>query len=582
MNIAAVSHRTTIEYSYAYSGDTVVVNIKTGKDVQRVFLIHEDPFIHELKRERNWFGKRLEMQKLAELRHHIIWTARVSPRYKRLQYYFELQGNEETVAYFENNCCPVSETQNTFHQYFKYAWLNYSDIIRPPAWVKDTVWYQIMPDRFCRDSKAKPNDKFRKWGDFSNPRWDDVYGGTIKGITEKLPYLKDLGISGIYLTPVFFSGSNHKYNTFDYYTVDPDFGTEADLIELITEAHENGMRVMLDAVFNHCGHEFFAWKDVFEKGRASKYYDWFFINTDDFAKYDFSTEDARYYTFSFWAAMPKLNTNNPEVVRYFTDLCIHWVKDWCIDGIRFDVGDEVSHSFIRHLNDTVKRVNPDVYFLGEIWMDSISWLGGKEYDAVMNYPLPDCINDFFKHTNQTFTDFVYALNYCRTLYPEQITKALFNFLDTHDTSRVAEISRNENELLQKLAILLTMPGTPCLYYGTEIAMKGLHSPYNRSTMPWQEIDKGDYDSVKAKISELIHLRNQHSEMKSNDIQYIVSPDEPRIVHYVKSGNIHILLNASQHPYTVCIDNGILYQNLYSDGMLDADGVLIYVCTDKPN
>ena len=578
MNIAAVSHRTTIEYSYALNENTVVVNLRTAKDVDSATLIYEDPFIHELRHEKKWTGKPLEMQVLAELRDHIIWTARVSPRYKRLQYYFEIHGKGETYAVYENTILPLAEAEKISRQFFKYAWMNSSDIIRPPEWVRDTVWYQIMPDRFCRDSEAPSDDKFRKWGDFEDPEWNDVYGGTIKGITQRLPYLKDLGISGLYLTPIFLSNSSHKYNTFDYWKVDPDFGTEEDLTELISKAHENGIRVMLDAVFNHCGHEFFAWKDVFEKGRASKYYDWFFINTDDFAKYKFTTEDARYYTFSFWAPMPKLNTNNPEVVGYFTDLCVHWAKDWHIDGIRFDVGDEVSHSFIRRLNDTVKRINPDIFFLGEIWMDSISWLGGNEYDSVMNYPLPECINDFWNNTQLTFTDFIYGLNYCCTLYPEQITNSLFNFLDTHDTPRVAEISRSEDELLQKLAVLMTMPGTPSLYYGTEIAIKGTREPYNRRTMPWDDIDSGKYDEIKSKIGALIQLRNNNSELKSNDFTFINDQEQQRVIHYVKSNRIHVLLNCSSNDYHIKEKNiKALYRNLYSDGVLNANGILIFVC-----
>ena len=574
MNIAAISHRTTIEYCYALDENTVVVNLKTDKDVNKAFIVYEDPFIHELRGEQNWTGKKLEMKKLAELKYHVIWTVRLTPEYKRLQYYFELESLGECYVVCENKICPVSEADKTSWQYYKYAWLNSSDVIKPPAWVKDTVWYQIMPDRFCRAKDTPKDDKFRAWGDFEKPTWRDVYGGNLKGITEKLPYLKELGISGIYMTPIFRSGSNHKYNTYDYREVDPDFGTEEDLIELIDKAHEMGIRVMLDAVINHCGHEFFAWVDVFKKGKASKYYDWFFINAEDFAKYEFSTEDARYYSFSFWAGMPKLNTNNPEVVEYFEKLCTHWAKDWKIDGIRFDVGDEVSHTFIHSLNESVKKINPDIFFLGEIWMDSISWLGGREYDSVMNYPLPGCINDFWKNRELNYSDFIYSLNYCRTLYPEQTTLSLFNFLDTHDTSRVAEISRGNNELLQKLTVLMTMPGTACIYYGTEIAMKGLYTPYNRSTMPWDEIENGDYDEIKSKISKLISLRNENEEFKSNDIEYTRHAGFPRLVDYTKSGRIRVILNAEENPCEISVDGEIIYQNQYKDGKLLESGIAI--------
>ena len=341
MNISAVSHRSTIEYCYASDENTVTVNIKTAKDVDRAFIISEDPFIHELRRQPHWSGVKTEMHKLAELKYHIIWTVKLQPRYKRLRYYFELESEGNTFVVCENKICPVEENSLASMQYFKYAWLNVSDIITPPNWVKHTVWYQIMPDRFCRSSNSPEDKKFRKWGDFSNPQWNDIYGGNIRGITERLGYLKDLGISGIYLTPIFKSGSNHKYNTFDYWQIDPDFGTEEDLTELVDTAHTMGIRVMLDAVFNHCGQEFFAWKDVCEKGRGSRYYDWFFINAENFADRNFSTEDGRFFSFSFWAGMPKLNTNNPEVVEYFTKLCVHWAKNWHIDGIRPNFAEEI-------------------------------------------------------------------------------------------------------------------------------------------------------------------------------------------------------------------------------------------------
>lgn len=574
MNIAAVYHRATNEFCYALDNDTIVVNIKTDKDVQRAFIISGDPFIHELRRKRDWFGEKSEMSVLAELKYHIIWTVRLKPKYKRLRYYFELESGGKTYVVCENKICPIEENEQTSMQYYKYAWINSSDVITPPNWVKRTVWYQIMPDRFCRSKNSPKDKKFRKWGDFSRPKWNDIYGGNIKGITERLPYLRDLGISGIYLTPIFKSGSNHKYNTYDYWQIDPDFGTENDLIELVDTAHSMGIRVMLDAVFNHCGHEFFAFADVCEKGRGSRYYDWFFINSEDFAKQDFSTEDARYFSFSFWAGMPKLNTNNPEVVRYFTDLCVHWTKDWKIDGIRFDVGDEVAHSFIRKLKYEINKVNPDVFFLGEIWTDSMSWLDGGEYDSVMNYPLPGCVTDFFKNTTLTFGDFIYSLNYCRTLYPEQITSVLFNFLDTHDTPRVAEVSRNEDELLQKIAVIMTLPGSPCVYYGTEIAMKGYDSPYNRATMPWDEVDGGKYDAVKSKVAELIRLRGKRRDFCSNDIEYIRSAEYPRLVNYRKSGASEIFINAENKAIKLETKGKILFQNGYENGVLIEYGVLI--------
>ena len=437
MNFAAVYHRSTPDLCYSPDGENIIVNLRTDRDIDAAYIVWEDPFIHELHRKREWFGKREKMTLSRELAFQVIYTAKVRPRYKRLMYYFELEADGKTYALFENKLCPKEEMDAVSKQFFKYAWLNPSDVIAPPAWVGDAVWYQIMPDRFCRHHDAPQNDKFRKWGDFSHPSRKDVYGGTLKGITERLDYLRELGVSGIYMTPIFQSDSNHKYNTYDYTKIDEDFGTEDDLRELIAEAHKRGIRVMLDAVFNHCGIGFAPCVDVMEKGRGSQYFDWFFINSDDFAKNDFSTADGRFYSFSFWAGMPKLNTNNPEVVKYFSDLCCYWAREWDIDGIRFDVGDEISHSFIRALRTAVKAVKPDIYLLGEIWMDSLNWLSGDEYDAVMNYPFTGCVNDFWKNESLTVTDFMHAMNYCHSLYPEQVNRAMLNFLDTHDRARAA-------------------------------------------------------------------------------------------------------------------------------------------------
>ncbi len=573
MNLAAIRHRSTGSDCYALDSDTVVLNLWTDHSVKAVSVVSEDPFIHELHRRRAWEGKPTPMRRLYELAHQVVWTAELKPAYKRLQYYFVVEGEGKRFGVFENKICPMEERDRISTEYFKFPWINPSDVIAPPEWVRDTVWYQIMPDRFARSSDAPSDPKFRKWGDFSSPRFHDLYGGDLRGIRERLPYLRQLGVSGIYLTPIFLSNSNHKYNTFDYYKVDPDFGTEQDLRALVQNAHALGMRIMLDAVFNHCGTEFFAWKDVCEKGRASRYFDWFFINRDDFVKDDFSVADGRFYTFSFWAGMPKLNTNNPEVQRYFTDLCVHWVGDLGIDGIRFDVGDEISHSFLRRVNAAVKAAKPETFLLGEIWFDAIGWLGGCEYDSVMNYPFTGAVGDFWRDREMTARDFMHRLNFCRSLYPRQINEALFSFLDTHDTARVRESCQNQNEMLQKLAILLTMAGTPCLYYGTEIAMKGAHTPYNRSTMPWDEIDAGKFDRFKSKVSALVRVRSEQPDLRRDEMDFFFDESLPRLVGYRK-GAVTVLLNAGDTPAPVAAAQEILFSNGYKNGTLLPDGVLL--------
>ena len=272
--------------------------------------------------------------------------------------------------------------------------------------------------------------------------------------------------------------------------------------------------------------------------------------------------------------MPKLNTNNPEVVGYFSDICRYWVREWDIDGIRFDVGDEISHSFIRAVRAAVKELKPDVYLLGEIWMDSLNWLSGDEYDAVMNYPFTGCVNDYWKNERLTAKDFMYAMNYCHSLYPEQVNRAMLNFLDTHDTARAAESCANQDVLLQKLTILMTMTGAPCLYYGTEIAMKGLHTPFNRSTMPWDEIESGDHADFTAKVKKLIAVRRAHEALRGSELRYEIDPERPRLLRYSRGGNILVIVNADREPYPVRDEGEVLFANGYEEDSLCADGVLV--------
>ncbi len=574
MNAAAIIHRSNSEFDYALDTDRVVITIKTGKDVDHVSVIHQDPFIHELRRKPQWFGDKTEMERYMELDRYWLWRVILKPAYKRLQYCFEIISGDETWLLYESKLVRPEQADETSRQYFKFPWLNPSDVIAPPSWVEHTVWYQIMPDRFALSSDFQNYGRFKPWADMSSPHWSDLYGGSLRGITEKLDYLKKLGIGGIYMTPIFRSPSNHKYDTIDYRCIDPDFGTEEDMQELVRQAHKRGIRIMLDAVFNHCGSGFAPWQDVRKNGRSSPYYDWFFINREDFSSDHYSTEDGRFYSFSFWAGMPKLNTNHPEVRKFFTDLSCYWAEQWDIDGIRFDVGDEISHTFVRELHSRLKAVKPDIFLLGEIWNDSLGWVTSREYDSVMNYPFCGCVNDFFGNEKLNSTELMYMLNYCRSLYPEQVTRVLFNFLDTHDTQRAIDRCRNEDVLLQKLAFLLTMPGTPCLYYATEIAMHGKETMYNRQCMPWQRIQAGEFDGQISRTAELIALRNNYTELCDNEMEFLRDDRYPRLVGYIRSGRICVWLNAGDCPAEVDVKGKLLFANRYQRGVINTDGIVI--------
>lgn len=578
MNVNAIFHRSVLTDCYALNRDEIVLNIRTGKDVTAVTLVHGDPYAYGLSGDAKWEGSRLPMTLQRELKHSYVWTAKVRPEYKRLQYYFEVFSREEKLLMLEDDFYTEEELDKPgrWKQCFKYAFLNSSDVITPPDWVQDTVWYQIMPDRFCRGSMAPKRMPLKDWNDREHIGLGDFYGGDLRGIIQKLPYLADLGINGIYLLPIFLSNSNHKYNTFDYKLIDPDFGTEEDMIELVETAHRLGIRVMLDAVFNHSGTEFFAWRDVWENGENSRYFDWFCINEVPFSRKRASLRDGRFYGFEFLDNMPKLNTNNPEVIDYCAARCKYWVDRWHIDGIRFDVGNEVSHTFLKALNWAIKGSNPDVFLLGEIWTDSIAWLQGDEYDSVMNYPLLESMHNFWVDENRSSREMMYAIERCYSLYPEQINRCIFNFLDTHDTMRARNRCGSEDTFYQQLAILMTLPGSACIYYGTEIAMPGGYDPDCRKTMPWDEIESGCHDKAMGEVKRLIALHREHLPAKNNEIVWKHDEEYPRVVCYNiagKNGTLRVVLNAGKDA--VAVNGGeVLYARRYEDSCILPGGVVI--------
>lgn len=400
----------------------------------------------------------------------------------------------------------------------------------------------------------------------------------MEGIRQKLPYIRDLGITGIYLTPIMEAETNHKYDTKDYTKIDPSFGDGETMKRLVFEAHELGIRVMVDAVFNHCGRKFAPWLDVQEKGADSPYADWFMVNDWTQIKKREDTRDGRFYSFAFADGMPKLNTNNPEVIGYFCKVCEQWIRDFDIDAIRFDVGNEVSHRFLKQMRTHLKQIKPDIYLLGEIWHDASQWLMGDEYDSVMNYPLMSGIHDFFLDASMDKKEFEYMVNRCYTMYTQQNNNVLFNLLDSHDTERLMNRFHDLDIFYQQLAVLFTLPGSPCIFYGTEIAMEGGFDPDCRRCMPWDEIGNGENQEKIQQMKKLIRMRQTEETCRSPHFHFPNHYEGSRCVEYIKldseNRELEVILNCSDEPATVGDGGEILFSRNYDSGTLEKNGTLI--------
>ena len=579
MNYSAIEHKAFDNYCYCLNENQVLVTLKTGKDIDKVEIVWGDPFDGGVMGEHGvWSGTACEITECMELESNLLWSIVVAPEFKRLRYYFIIHSGNEKIVFAESGFSSVEDAESgKYSEFFIFPWMNPADIIQPPEWVKKCVWYQIFPSRFAKGEYKECKKELLPWAKLGQSVSNhESYGGNLQGIIDHLDYLKDLGITGIYSTPVNQSASQHKYDTADYLTIDSDFGTNEIFVKLVKEAHARGIRVMVDGVFNHCGKEFFAWQDVLKNKEKSKYKDWFFINDFDIRDGEPNACKGKFYSFAFVDNMPKLNTNNTEVQNYFIDVCKKWIEEFDVDGIRLDVANEPSHEFWKKLNAELKSVKPDFYIVGEIWHNSIPWLREKEFDAVMNYPIQKAISTFLEYGEMTALDFEHNLNRCLSMYYTQTNEALLNQMDSHDTIRITSRLNSTDKALCALAILFALPGSVCIYYGTEVLLEGGHDPDNRRCMPWKEIEEGLFNDRIDFTRKLISLRKKYSALRSSNVKFIREKESDRLLHFIKTGDgkkIHVYVNCSKKTFKLdCISGReILFSHNCNCGELFDNG-----------
>lgn len=545
MNFAAIIHEAKSALAYAYSEDKLHVRIKTAKnDVDNIEILAVDPFNWIPRRDGSGIYdfdiasiKKIKMEKEQVTRDHDSWFAEISDiSWKRIKYCFILENKNERYIYGSHYRLPYTEDKRKLYDlsnYFNYPYINEEDLYTAPDWVENTVWYQIFPKSFYGANNSEE--------------------GNLLGIIEKLDYIKEAGFNGIYLTPIFESPSQHKYDTTDYFKVDEELGDNETFGKLVQEAHKRGIKVMLDAVFNHCGFFHPYWQDVVKNGKNSKYFDCFYVldpnkpivagQIIDGKPEAVPREELNYFTFAYTQSMPKWNTSNPLVREYLLKVAAYWVEKYDIDGWRLDVSNEVSHDFWRELRKRLKAIKPSLYLLGENWDNSYPWLKGDQFDAVMNYEFSTPIWAYFRLNNPekarySDKDLKYELSKLLVSYPKHLTKNLFNLLDSHDTERFLTMV-NERIELSKLAyiILLTYPGSPSIYYGSEIGMTGgEHS--NREPMIWDEAKQNK--DLLSFIKKLIQLRKNHQSFRSENLQWISLENVDDLLIYKKESEKEVL------------------------------------------
>ena len=518
MKLDAVLHIPMSEYCCGLDERHIVYRLRCARgDLQRVTLFYADTAC----RVNPILFTSVPMEKVLSDACHDYWQVIVDSPYNRVYYYFQLDDGTETKLYYSNLF--TDRLAQDRSEYFKLPFNHRSDIARVPAWVKDAVVYNIFPDSFASgkcEISGQPHSQR-----FGQQTVRGKLGGTLDGVARNVDYLKALGVNCVYLNPIFAAGEYHKYDLLDYYHVDPCFGGNEAFRTMVNTLHASGIRVIIDGVFNHCGWHFFAFEDVVKNQKESCYKDWFYDLTFPVHCPETPEEIPDYACFAYERMMPKLNTANPEVQKYFCDVGAYWVREYGIDGWRLDVAADLGHSpefnhkFWKEFRRVVKEANPEAIILAEHYGDAMSWLQGDEWDTVMNYdafmePVSWFLTGMEKHSDEfnqgllgNSESFIGAMTYHMPAFYAPSLYTAMNELDNHDHSRfltrtnhrvgrVANVgpyaaaeNTNKAVLREAVVIQMTWPGAPTLYYGDEAGQVGFTDPDNRRTYPWGQEDQ---------------------------------------------------------------------------------------------
>ena len=551
MELTAIYHRPESEYAYLYKDKTMHIRIRTKKDdIESINLHYGDPFIFIEDR----YEAIKEMTKVTSDALFDYWQVEITVGYARLQYLFELKDKQgQSILYGDKGC--VENTLENLHYEgngFKVPYIHEIDACHVPDWVAETVWYQIFPERFANGNPEISPKGALAWDSSIKPKTSDFFGGDLQGIIDHLDYLQDLGITGLYLCPIFESPSNHKYNTTDYFEIDRHFGDKETFRQLVTEAHQRGMKIMLDAVFNHIGDQSPQWQDVLKHGEDSVYKDWFHVQEFPVTKDKLGhPRKLPYHTFAFASYMPKLNTANPQVRDYLLSVATYWIEEFDIDAWRLDVANEVDHQFWRDFRKAVLAKKADLYILGEVWHTSQPWLNGDEFHAVMNYPLSESVKDYFLRGVKKTSQFIDEINGQSMYYRQQILEVMFNLLDSHDTERILATAKGDSQLVKSaLACLFLQRGTPCFYYGTELELDGGPDPDCRRVMPWERVSNSN--EMLNFMKKLIQLRKDASGIIQHGTYSLkeIKPDVVSLEWNHDGQNLRAIFNQSAENYLV--------------------------------
>ncbi len=577
--------------------------VKTGEKIRLALLVNADSAPLSV-RVRLWNGgehfEEMILEKIEPEGFLYSCTITALSEPGLLWYCFEVQ-NEGYTLYYSNNREGLGGVGHLYASSpdISYQITVYDKDFKTPDWFKNAVMYQIFPDRFCREGEAvifpdrrcgyKLHEDWYEEYYFDQhpvecgPACNDFYGGNLRGIMSKLDYLKELGISVIYLNPIFEAYSNHRYDTGNYNNIDPILGSEEDFAKLCRAAEEKGIRIILDGVFSHTG----ADSVYFNKYGTYGEFDGAVRDWDSpYGKWYQWNEDGSYNSWWGCSNLPNVNEIEPTYIDYILRDKDAIIKKWLrlgASGWRLDVADELPDEFIKILRTEAKSEKPDAMIIGEVWEDASNkvsysqqreYLFGDELDSVMNYPFKDGVLGFLLG-NLTACDFARRMLSIMENYPKESLYTAMNLIGTHDTMRIKTLlggqhidnemsmeekqsfrltAKNETLAIKRLRLAafmqMTFVGVPCIYYGDEIGMQGLADPFNRRPYTWRCVDNELLDWYK----KVTKLRNRTDCLKTGDFNVLYAEDDVLVYSREISGGADIFGTKARSGRAICCVN----------------------------
>ena len=492
-----------------------------------------------------------------------------------INYYFKYIKDGFTKYYGNNDECLGGEG-NIYYDFPNYYQITVYEDNKIPNWYKEGIIYQIFVDRFFNGNKDsvilnKKKNSFIYGNWYDEPmyirdnngrikRWD-FYGGNLRGVIEKLDYIKSLGVNIIYMNPIFDAVSCHKYDTGDYENIDKMYGTNSDFKELCQKAEEKGIRIILDGVFSHTGSDsryFNKYGNYGELGayesKYSKYYKWYRF-------YDYPNSYECWWGFENQPNVEELEkTYSDYIVNSENSIIAKWLRLGA-SGWRLDVADELPDEFIQMIKERMKNEKEDSVLIGEVWEDASNkvsyskrrkYLLGNELDSVTNYPYRDIISNFLNEEISS-KDFYKVIMSIKENYPRENFYANMNLLGNHDTERILTVLKeNLNKLKLALCLQMTLPGVPLIYYGDEAGLLGNKDPENRKTYPWGRENK----EILSYYSFFGNFRKNEEVLRKGD--FYIFKDTPEDViafkRVYKEKEMIIIVNRSNSRKTITLDS----------------------------